>query len=70
MCEDDGVGIAEDEVDAIFEPGVRGTAAASDPRGAGLGLVLARRLARSAGGEIVATAGRTGGLFSVRLPLA
>ena len=68
--EDDGAGIAEGEIDTIFEPGVRGTAAAADPRGAGLGLVLARRLARSAGGEIVATAGETGGLFSVRLPLA
>ncbi len=68
--EDDGAGITEDEIETIFEPGVRGTAAVDDPRGAGLGLVLARRLARSAGGEIVATAGRSGGFFSVRLPLA
>jgi signal transduction histidine kinase len=67
---DDGVGLAEGETDAIFEPGVRGFAAATDPRGAGLGLALARRLARTAGGEIVARANDAGGRFSVRLPLA
>jgi signal transduction histidine kinase len=67
---DDGGGIAENETDTIFEPGVRGAAAMSDPRGAGLGLALARRLARSAGGEIVARANDAGGRFSVRLPLA
>jgi len=68
--EDDGAGLAEDETDLIFEPGVRGAAAATDPRGAGLGLALARRLARTAGGEIVARANAAGGRFSVRLPLA
>ena len=67
---DDGVGVAEGETDAIFEPGVRGAAAATDPRGAGLGLALARRLARTAGGEIVAQSNVAGGRFSVRLPLA
>jgi signal transduction histidine kinase len=67
---DDGVGVAEDEADAIFDPGVRGAAATGDPRGAGLGLALARRLARTAGGEIVARANGAGGRFSVRLPLA
>jgi len=67
---DDGVGLAEGETDVIFEPGVRGVAAATGPRGAGLGLALARRLARTAGGEIVARSDDAGGRFSVRLPLA
>ena len=66
---DDGVGISSSETNSIFEPGVRGSAGAADQRGAGLGLALARRLARSAGGEIVAHAG-TGGRFTVRLPAA
>ncbi len=68
--EDDGDGIAEDAIDVIFEPGVRGAVAATDLRGAGLGLALARRLVRTAGGEIVARANDAGGRFSVRLPLA
>jgi len=67
---DDGAGLEEAETEAIFEPGARGSLASSDPRGAGLGLALSRRLARSAGGEVVAQANGAGGRFSVRLPLA
>jgi signal transduction histidine kinase len=67
---DDGAGLDAGETDTVFEPGARGSAAIGDPRGAGLGLALARRLARSAGGEIVARASDGGGRFSVRLPLA
>lgn len=67
---DDGPGVAEDELGAIFEPGVRGAAAARVPNGAGLGLSLAARLARTAGGEIRAAAGAAGGRFDVRIPLA
>ncbi|MCP9487497.1 MAG: HAMP domain-containing histidine kinase [Gaiellaceae bacterium MAG52_C11] len=67
---DDGAGVGADERDRIFEPGTRGTAATNMPGGAGLGLALARRLARSAGGDIVARPGEAGGQFSVRLPLA
>ena len=67
---DDGAGIEADEAQTIFDPGVRGAAAVGEPRGAGLGLALARRLARSAGGEIVAEASEAGGRFSVRLPLS
>ena len=70
--EDDGPGVAEDERERIFEPGRRGrTAAAGDGAGgAGLGLALARRLARSAAGEVEALAGGEGGRFVVRLPAA
>jgi signal transduction histidine kinase len=71
---DDGPGVAPDERERIFEPAVRGEAAgrgpAADAHGAGLGLALARRLARVAGGEVeaVTDGAGTGGRFSVRLP--
>ena len=62
--EDDGPGVAAEERERIFEPGARGT----DSAGAGLGLALARRLAQSVDGEVVAEADRGGGRFVVRLP--
>jgi signal transduction histidine kinase len=65
---DDGPGLEPEEVDSVFEPGVRGTAANGAP-GAGLGLTLARRLARVAGGDVVAEAASGGGgRFVARLP--
>jgi signal transduction histidine kinase len=63
---DDGPGLRPDELESVFEPGVRGSAA-NGSSGAGLGLTLARRLARVAGGDVVAEAGG-GGRFVVRLP--
>ena len=54
-------GLTEDEAERIFEPGVRGSAAGADARGAGLGLALARRLVRTVGGEITAQAAPAGG---------
>ena len=64
---DDGPGVAADELRKIFQPGERGRAAGDDSRGAGLGLALARRLARQVGGEIVAEPA-PGGRFTVELP--
>jgi two-component system OmpR family sensor kinase len=64
---DDGPGLQPDEVESVFEPGVRGRAANGSP-GAGLGLSLARRLARVAGGDVVAEAAGAGGRFVARLP--
>ena len=58
---DDGAGIAAGDAERIFEPGV------SDAGGAGLGLALARRLARSAGGDVIAVPQR-GGRVELRLP--
>lgn len=71
--EDDGPGIAPDDREAIFVPGRRGPTSAAGPlatTGAGLGLALARRLARTAGGDVQAESAPGGGRFVVRLPSA
>lgn len=64
---DDGAGVPPHLSDAIFAPGVR-----ADPGdghdGAGLGLPLARRLARAAGGDVSLGQADTGARFIVRLP--
>jgi signal transduction histidine kinase len=60
---DDGPGVAPDALETVFAPGVRGSG-----NGAGLGLALARRLARSCGGDVTAEAG-PGGTFVLRLPI-
>jgi signal transduction histidine kinase len=60
--EDDGEGIGDANAEELFEPGSSGAG------GAGLGLALARRLARSCGGEVSAVASREGGRFLLRLP--
>jgi two-component system OmpR family sensor kinase len=59
--DDDGAGIPAADAERIFEPGV------SAAGGAGLGLPLARRLARAAGGDVVAVP-RRGGRVELRLP--
>jgi signal transduction histidine kinase len=67
--DDDGPGVREDESELIFEPGVRGSANADSAHpGAGLGLALARRLARAAGGDITVRPATDGGHFTVHLP--
>jgi signal transduction histidine kinase len=69
--DDDGPGVADEEKEKIFEPGVRGSAVGGEQersRGAGLGLSLARRLARAASGDVEARSGKPGGRFVVRLP--
>jgi signal transduction histidine kinase len=60
--QDDGTGIEQARAEALFEPGT------SDTGGAGLGLALARRLARSCGGDVSAVASGDGGRFLLRLP--
>jgi two-component system, OmpR family, sensor kinase len=59
---DDGPGVDAALLERIFEPGVSGG------DGAGLGLALARRLARSADGEVSAVGSPAGGRFELRLP--
>jgi signal transduction histidine kinase len=62
--------VAEDEASRIFEPGYRGDAGSPDDKGAGLGLALARRLARAVGGEVEALQNGAGASFRARIPLA
>ncbi|HYZ28871.1 MAG TPA: HAMP domain-containing sensor histidine kinase, partial [Thermoleophilaceae bacterium] len=62
---DDGPGLDPRLRERAFEPGTRGSDAAGN--GAGLGLALARRLARSCGGDVVACDG-PGGCFALQLP--
>jgi two-component system, OmpR family, sensor kinase len=60
---DDGPGVPADQVEAVFEPGH-----STRQDGSGLGLPLARRMARAVGGELVARPG-AGGRFELRIPL-
>ncbi len=69
--QDDGPGVPPGEHEEIFEPGRRGSlpqATTVLTHGAGLGLALSRRLARSAGGDVRAEPSDSGGRFVVRLP--
>jgi signal transduction histidine kinase len=67
---DDGPGVARHEQEQIFEPGRRGNTGRTNGEGAGLGLALARRLARSIAGDVTAAAEEPGGTFIVTLPAA
>jgi signal transduction histidine kinase len=67
---DDGPGVPARFRDAVFEPGARADPDDDHP-GAGLGLALARRLARAAGGDITLEDGAgngSGATFTVVLP--
>ena len=59
---DDGPGVAAHDLERVFEPGHT-----THLDGAGLGLPLARRMAHTAGAELVARPG-PGGRFEVRIP--
>lgn len=65
---DRGPGVSEDERELVFERFHRGQAGRSGPPGSGLGLSIARELARRWGGE-VGLAGRVGGGTVARLSL-
>jgi signal transduction histidine kinase len=65
---DDGPGVAPGEDEAIFVPGARGAHQVGNHRGTGLGLALARRLARAAGGDVRVAQDAAGGAFVVTLP--
>jgi signal transduction histidine kinase len=70
--EDDGAGIASDDLPHLFEPFYRSaTARSRGAPGVGLGLAVVRRLARSFGGviEVASELGR-GSRFTLRLPVA
>jgi signal transduction histidine kinase len=65
--EDEGAGVPPSERERIFERFTR----LEPGRGLGLGLYIARQLARAQGGDLVATDARTttGARFELRLPL-
>lgn len=68
--QDQGEGVPESELRAIFEPFHRG-ANNSGADGHGLGLAIAQRVARNHGGSIYAINSKEGGLrVEIRLPLA
>ncbi len=63
---DQGDGIAPDDLEQIFEPGVRLTAARP---GSGLGLAIVRAIARAHGGEVeVESSPGQGSTFRLVLP--
>jgi two-component system OmpR family sensor kinase len=68
--DDDGPGVPAADREPIFEPGRRGAESARNGQGAGLGLPLARRLARSVSGEVAAVDAPRGARFVVTLPRA
>jgi two-component system OmpR family sensor kinase len=59
---DDGAGLDDRKAEHLFDPGH------SSVGSAGLGLPLARRVARACGGDVTADASATGGHFVLRLP--
>jgi two-component system, OmpR family, sensor kinase len=67
LVDDDGSGVGANEGESVFEPGVRGSSG-ENGNGAGLGLALSRRLARSAAGDVHAEPSASGGRFVVTLP--
>jgi two-component system OmpR family sensor kinase len=71
LVEDDGPGLAEDELEAVFEPFHRGERSRNrETGGAGLGLTVARQAARASGGDVTLERRSGGGLAArLRLPL-
>ncbi|GLS00786.1 two-component sensor histidine kinase [Brevundimonas denitrificans] len=70
--EDDGPGLPEDELEAVFEPFHRAERSRSrETGGAGLGLTVARQAARAHGGDVTLSNRSEGGLVArLHLPLA
>jgi signal transduction histidine kinase len=66
---DEGVGIAPDEYEHIFEPFRRSKGSSAGIPGIGLGLSVSRRIVRAHGGdiEVVSQVG-VGSTFRVRIP--
>lgn len=68
---DDGPGIPVEDLDRIFERFHRARPGGSAPSGSGLGLSIAREIARNHDGDLTAqnrADGRAGSVFVVRLP--
>jgi len=72
LVSDRGPGVAEAELELLFEPFRRGEASRNrDTGGAGLGLTVARQAARAGGGDVTLSNRSGGGLVArLNLPLA
>lgn len=69
VVEDGGTGIAPEESERVFDPFYRSSEARANHSGFGLGLSLARRIARAHGGDLrLGRSGLGGALFELRLP--
>jgi two-component system sensor histidine kinase MtrB len=68
IVEDDGLGLTEDLVQRVFEPVVRGASPA--PGSSGLGLSIARAIARAMGGDLGYETCDRGARFVLTLPAA
>jgi two-component system heavy metal sensor histidine kinase CusS len=65
---DEGPGVAKEDREKIFEPFYRSSVARSTEGGAGLGLGIAREIARAHGGDVVLAAATRGCVFRIVLP--
>jgi two-component system, OmpR family, sensor kinase len=65
---DDGPGIASEDAERVFEPGFTGGNGDRPHEGAGLGLTLARRLARAVGGDVKVLPDAEGARIEARIP--
>lgn len=68
IVRDRGPGIADGDLDAIFQPFVQGRSARSGRAGSGLGLFVVRRVAEAHGGQVWVTRGRSETTFHLALP--
>ncbi|MGB6085255.1 ATP-binding protein, partial [Parvibaculum sp.] len=66
LVDDDGEGIAEEQMEEVFRPFYRLDAARNlDKGGTGLGLAIARDIARGHGGDITLARSPMGGLRAI-----
>ena len=69
--EDDGPGLAEEELERVFLPFYRSERARTlDTRGIGLGLAVSRSIARAHGGDVRLLSRGRGLVAQLRLPIA
>ncbi len=67
VVQDNGIGVAADEAEAVFKPFHRGRSGAGVP-GTGIGLATCRRMVEYHGGEIRLVPQAEGARFEIRLP--
>jgi len=70
LVEDDGPGVPEGDRERVFEPFYRGPRERAEGGGAGLGLAIAREIARDHGGDLTLEPSERGARFVAWLPRA